>query len=648
MPHNPNTRPVVLGTAGHVDHGKTALVKALTGVDCDRLKEEKERGITIELGFARLVTPSDIQISVIDVPGHEKFVRTMIAGAGGIDIALLVIAADEGIKPQTIEHVSICGVLGIPRGIVAISKRDLVSNELIDTRRKEVRSAFKGSIFESAPCVAVSATTGEGLPDLVSAIERVSLGETDAARTRRDALPSRLYVDRVFSMAGFGAVVTGTLLTGKLSVGDEIVLLPGETAARIRGLEVHGERVETVESGVRVAINVQGLPKEAIRRGDAIVAPGKFFETQTIDVEIVHLPFAENALLQNARLGFHLGTANAIANVRLVGADCLDPGQRGFAQIFLDRPMVVAGGDRFVLRGTEVLLNHGKTVGGGGVLDARAPVIRKRSRVDKVEWSRLNSDRVEERIRVIADRASRDGFDTLATRTRLGITGAEWAAGVASLVAAGQIARVERESSWFISTKVLTDLLARLIEEIKAFHRAFPLKTGLSEVELMQRLNIKSDAIMDTVVYIANRENRIEWVDGFASLPGRAQESKDWTFAVRASICAYYRERGLASPRVREVSAALKIPVPTLEQLITIEVASGRLVRVAAEVVAPFENVKDLEHKLVDHLKRNGSISTQEFKDLCGLSRKYTIPLAEYFDSRRVTLRVGEKRVARS
>jgi len=362
-------KTVIIGTAGHIDHGKSSLVRALTGTDPDRLKEEKERGITIELGFAHLALPSGTLAGIVDVPGHERFVRTMVAGAAGIDIVLLVVAADEGVMPQTREHLDICRLLAVRHGIIVLNKCDKAEREWMDLQEEEIRGLVKGTFLEGAPAVRVSAVTGEGLPALVAAVDRLASGIPGKDPSHLFRLP----VDRSFTMKGFGTVVTGTLIGGTVAVGEEVAILPGGTVARVRGLQVHGGSVERSSAGTRTAVNLQGVEKESVPRGSVLCRPGTLFPTKSAEVFVEYLPLVPRPLRHRAQISFHAGTFSCVGRILLYGQAEIPPGGSGYGRVLLSEETVLSGGDRFILRGFSPLANFGYTIGGGSVLHPKPP-----------------------------------------------------------------------------------------------------------------------------------------------------------------------------------------------------------------------------------------------------------------------------------
>ncbi|HYG67480.1 MAG TPA: selenocysteine-specific translation elongation factor, partial [Anaeromyxobacteraceae bacterium] len=477
---------VVLGTAGHIDHGKTSLVRALTGIDTDRLREEKRRGITIELGFAHLALPDGTVAGVVDVPGHERFVRAMAAGAGGIDLVVLVIAADEGVMPQTREHLDICRLLGVPRGLVAVTKSDLLPTlgaDWLPLLEGDVREATKGTFLEGAPIVPVSATTGEGVPELVKAIAAIAREVPE----RSPDGPLLLPIDRAFSMKGFGTVVTGTLLSGSVAPDDAVALAPpspGVDALRVRSVQVHGAPTPRALAGQRTAVNLPGVEPAAIRRGQALVHAGVVHPAHLLDVELSLLAAAPKPLRHRAKLLLHVGTAQVAATVALLDRPELQPGETAFAQLRLAETVAALPGQRFILRGFTVLEGRGKTVAGGRVL-AVSPPKRRRGRPENLEHLRvLAGGDADARVGMVLELAGPAGLslDALVGRTALPPKVAQGA--LDRLGARGGALLFDRERRSYVAGAVAAQLTKRLVAAAEAFHRAKPLAAGIGREEL--------------------------------------------------------------------------------------------------------------------------------------------------------------------
>lgn len=633
---------VIVGTAGHIDHGKSALVRALTGTDPDRLKEEKERGITIELGFARLPLPSGILAGIVDVPGHEKFVRTMVAGAAGIDIVILVVAADEGVMPQTREHLDICRLLSIRAGLVALTKRDKVDADWAAIQEEEVRSFVRGSFLENAPIVPVSAVTGEGLPRLVAELDRIasSIPGKDAS------LFFRLPVDRSFSMKGFGTVVTGTIVGGTVRSGDEVQVLPRGQKAKIRGLQVHGGPADLSTAGTRTAVNLQGLEKETVPRGAVLCHPGTFIPTRAIDSSIEYLPLVPTPLRSRARVLFHAGTFSCLGKVSIYGAAEIAPGGSGYARIELEEETVLSGGDRFILRGFAPLENFGYTIGGGAVLNPYPPRRRKgAAREIPPALPRFRSSGPAERILAAAEEAGPAGLERWKAAVIAGIGPAAVLVEIDRLLRAGDL-RGNMSGGRFWHNTVLERAAAEGIRALSLLHDRFPDREGFPREEVAAALPGPPDLELATLA-LEGREEIGKAADLFY-LPARRPRSVELSSPAAKRILEAVDKAGLSGLSRTELAETLPAG-DRLECGKTLEglVKAGKVLRIKDLHCAPAA-VDRLREQLVAFLGAKKEITVPEFKDLAGgLSRKYTIPLLEYFDLTKVTLRVGDKRLLR-
>ncbi len=631
-------RSIVIGTAGHIDHGKTALVQALTGVDTDRLPEEKERGITIELGFAPLTLPSGTRAWVVDVPGHERFVRTMVAGAGGIDLALLVVAASEGVMPQTREHLAICRLLGIGAGVIALTKIDAVDPDMIELAREDVKSLVAGTFLEDAPIGPVSAHAKLGLDELRAALDAVA-----AKVAARDATgPARLPIDRSFTMKGFGVVVTGTLVSGRLEVGQSAELLPSGEKGKIRGLQIHGQAVPRAEAGTRLAVNLAGIESEAVERWQWLVKDGELHTTREIDARIELLPGCKRALGRRARVAVHVGTATTLATLVLLDTEELPPGGEALGRLKLDGPLVVLQGDRFILRGDTALAPYGGTVGGGTVL--RPIAGRYRRRADEAERARLvETASGPEKVAAEVLWAGPTGLTPEEVRRRIA---PDPSGALAGAKKAGTV--LEVEPGRLVHPATIAALEATALERIGLHHEARPLEPGIGREELRTRLHggmvsprlfqrvldnlAKRGVVAERdIVRLATHKPREE---------GRGSELGD-------QIAKVLGQGALQPPRVKEL--AMQVGASERDTIAALKLlgGAGRAVRVSDDLYFDAAVLGDLRKRLVELLEHKGSISAQEWKDLTGASRKFTIPLAEHFDGEKVTMRVGETRVLR-
>jgi selenocysteine-specific elongation factor len=642
---------VVLGTAGHIDHGKTSLVRALTGIDTDRLSEEKRRGITIELGFAHLALPDGTVAGVVDVPGHERFVRAMAAGAGGIDLVVLVVAADEGVMPQTREHLDICRLLGVPRGLVALSKADLLPALGADWRglvEQDVRAATKGTFLEASPIVPVSATTGEGLAPLVAEIARLA---ADVPERPADG-PAFLAVDRAFSMKGFGTVVTGTLLSGQIGEGDELALLPPAPplgSLRVRSVQVHGRPTPRGLAGQRTAVNLAGVEPTAIRRGQALVQPGVVPASSMLDVELSLLAVATRPLRHRAKLLLHVGTAQVSATVALLDRGELAPGATAFAQLRLAEPVAALPGHRFILRGFAPLEGRGRTVAGGRVVGVTARK-RRRGRPEVLrQVAALAGPDPDARLEAVLEGAGPAGLEVAALVGRTGLSPKAAQATLERLGARCGALLFDRDRRTWVAGPVARDLAARLVAAVEAFHAAHPLAAGIGREELRGRLPPVTDTrlFQRLVAQLAERGELLVEGDHVRRKGHVAAGAGGAGGALKDKVAAALAAGGLAPPRVADLPGAVGGSEGDVHAVLKLLAAEGRAVRVSAELWYDAAHLAALRARLVAFLRERRSITTQEFKDLVGATRKHVIPLAEHFDEEKVTLRVGEKRVLR-
>lgn len=631
---------LILGTAGHIDHGKTALVRALTGVDTDRLPEEKARGITIELGFAALDLPGGTRLGVVDVPGHERLVRTMVAGATGIDLVLLVVAADEGVMPQTREHLAICELLGVDRAVVALTKVDLVDAELAELAEAEVAAQLEGTALAGAPVVGVSALTGAGLDALRAALaEAAALAEP---RTPRGG-PPRLPIDRAFAARGFGAVVTGSLVGAPLAVGDAVEIQPGATAARVRGLQRHGADVRRLEPGVRCAVNLHGVELETLSRGRVVTLPGALAPTGTLDVQLAWLDVAP-AVDEPYSVELLAGTAERRARVAPVGRERLEPGSVGFARIHVDGPPLPAlPGDRFVLRGFARTAMGGTTLGGGVILDAAPP---RRRRSDPGLVAELEELASRDPARELAVRIARGGLSGV-ERARLSRDSGlaeELDAPLAALAAEG--AAVATASGTWLASRALAELEERLLAALERFHREQPLQPGMPAGALRGRLpaNVPRDVAELALARLAERGavRGEQDVVRLAAHEARLDASQE---QLAARILAQAREARLEPPALREWCERLGVEVGPLRDLLAHLERRGELVRAREDLWFAAEEIAGLRQRVLAHLREHGRLTTPDYKALIGTSRRTAVPLMELFDEQHVTARRDDVRL---
>ena len=633
-------RNLVLGTAGHIDHGKTALVRALTGVDCDRLPEEKQRGITLELGFAALELPDGDRLSVVDVPGHEGLVRTMVAGATGIDLMLLVVAADEGVMPQTREHVAICDLLGISRGVVALTKCDAVDPEMAELAEAEVRELLAGTSLEDAPVVRTSATRGDGVEALRQSLADAS--HQAAARTARGG-PPRLSVDRSFVMKGFGTVATGTLVGSSLAAGEDVVVLPAGHQARVRGVERHGQKLETIEPGARCALNLQGVEVGQVPRGSVVTRPGTVPLTRVLDGRLCWLrdafPLDEptSALLLVA-------TSEHAVRIAPVGNVAIPPGGSGFVRIHLEHGhLPLLPGDRFIVRGFARTATGGHTLGGGTVLDAAPPHRRLSDPELRRQLEALEADGPAGALSVRIGRAGLAGVSREALIRETGFDPGVVDRELAGLRQAGA-AETTRDGVWFTPSRV-ADLSLRILGSLSRFHSSEPLRPGMPVASLRGALpGNATEGAVDRALEELSEAGRIV-VEGRTvrrsdHAPRLGDEDRRLVEALRAGS----REAGLAPPSLREWCERLELSEARLRDLLAWLERTGELVR-AGPLWFDAAAVEALRRRVREHLERDGELDTPSYKALIGTTRKHAVPLMELFDAEKLTTRRGDIRV---
>lgn len=627
---------LVLGTAGHIDHGKTALIKALTGTDTDRLREEKERGITIELGFARLDLPSGRSMGVVDVPGHERFVRHMVAGATGIDAVLLVVAADDGVMPQTREHVAIIDLLGVTDGVVAITKKDLADEEMVELVTDEVEELLEGTGIEGAPIVAVSARTGEGLDELLRELDTVA----GRVRAGQATLPARLPVDRVFTIAGAGTVVTGTLWNGTVSRDDTLEVLPGGTRARVRGIQVHGEPVSSAHAGQRVALNLAGVEKNDLARGDVLAEPGTLTVTDRFDALVRWLPDSGRALESGESLEVHHGTTHVPGRVLLMDGDSLAPGESGLAQVRLDQPLAPRYGDRFVLRAP----GPNQTLGGGEVLDVLPP---RRTTLLPSERALLDSlvEHDVGRAAVLFVEARRFPMSEAEVARALGVPEAP----VAEALRASDLARLEADTTRYVPAATVDAYVADITDRLLAFHEENPKATGISTKALLDRVDPRlPPRVFDALLRIAAEQDAATVEGGTVRHPDAASAAIEELAALEESVSAELARAGLSPPSPQEIAARLGTEPGLVRKALNLLADKGRAVRVGSDMYFDAAVLGEARERIRTYLVSEGEMLAKEARDLLGTSRKYAVPILEYFDSQGLTVRDGDVRRLRS
>ena len=624
---------LVVGTAGHIDHGKSTLVRALTGIDPDRLKEEKARGITIELGFAHTAV-GDTRIAFVDVPGHERFVRTMLAGVGGIDCVLLIVAADESVMPQTREHFDICRLLGIPRGIVVLTKSDLADSDTRALVRQDVAALVKGSFLESAPVIDVSATTGDGLDQLREAIA----GQVTQVRRRPVEGAARLPIDRAFSMKGFGTVVTGTLVAGRLGIDDELIVEPGGRLVKVRGVQVHGRPSMEAIAGQRTAINLGGVDVGDVSRGETLLTPDTLSVTRRIDAEIDLLRSAR-PLKHGARVRLHNGTAEVLGRVSIAGTSSeIAAGARELVRVRLEAPAVLTRGDRFIVRAYSPSV----TIGGGWVLDPHPPREAIRTAAGRARLTSLDDTIDRAVLAYIAERRGA-GLPRAALITRAGLSGESARAVAERLVTTGEIVAA---GDLLVSAAVVKALSERLTSELQAHHRVNPLAEGMPREEARERVFGKAaSAVFDYVVDALVAGRKITARDRLA-LEGHSVSLSPEESRVQERLLNLYRQARLAPPDLTTAAADAASTKETVERVLKLLLRQRSLVKVDTLVfhAEALEGLK-ADMRAMKAGATNARVDVASFKEKYGITRKYAIPLLEFLDRERITRRVGDSRV---
>ncbi len=633
-------KQIILGTAGHIDHGKTTLIKTLTGVDLDRLKEEKARGITIQLGFTSLSLPSGQRLGIVDVPGHEKFVRNMVSGVGGIDIVLFTIAADEGIMPQTREHLDICQILKIKRGVIALTKTDLVDEEWLQLVKDEIKEFAKGSFLENASVIPLSSVTRQGIPSLLTTLD--TLAKEVEERTSEGIF--RLPIDRVFTMKGFGTVVTGTLISGTISIGDNVEILPEKIEARIRGIQVHNQQVEKANAGSRTAINLQGIDRDFLERGSILVPSKTLKPTSRIDIKIEHLSSSSKPLKNRSRIRFHSGTSEVLAQLILLDKEELPPGSSSLVQLKLEEPVVVLPRDRFVIRSYSPIF----TIGGGEVLDAHP---HKHKRLAPETLSQLNAIQggsYKNNISLFVSDSGLAGLDLPQLISRMGKEPSQLSLLLNELIKDKKLVLIDKDSQKVIATQKYEELKSMLLEQIRNYHKKFPLKKGMIKEELKSKLPPFVDPrLFNSLLTDLLNSSSIKIEKDKLWLHQHKPTLKDDQKELKDRIAKIYLEGNLTPPSFKELIEQLSSNEKETKSIIDLLAADGTVVKVKENLWFHRETLETLEKTLIQFIKKNGEITTPQFKDLTQASRKYTIPLMEYYDQLKITMRVGDKRVLR-
>ncbi len=631
---------IILGTAGHIDHGKTSLVKALTGTETDRLKEEKERGITIELGFASLDLPNGKHIGIVDMPGHEKFVKNMVAGSSGIDIVTMVIAADEGVMPQTKEHMEICNLMGIKHGLIALTKIDMVDDDLLELAKADIEDFVQDTFLEDKPVVMVSSATSQGIDEFIQTLEKIC----NEIPERSFSSIFRLPVDRVFSMKGFGTVITGTLTSGSINVGSDIMIYPKKTVSKVRGIQVHNDSVDKASVGMRTAINFQGLDKEVVNRGDILSTPDTLIQSFMVDAQFQYLKSNGKPAKNRTRIRFHSGTSEILGYLILIDREELMPGDTACVQFRLESPVCCIKDDRYVIRSYSPV----KTIGGGEILN---PVSQKHKLFDKKVIQGLNellSNDLEQVVSFFLELKAYEGLSFAQLRIMTNIPDKKLMASMQKMLAKREIALIDKERQTYVHGSFLGKFQEKAVAKLEQYHEANPLKEGMPTQELKSKFQYIDDPKLFNLVLtrltkeniIIQDKNIVKLVDHKVSLQVDQHEIKE-------KIEAIYIKSKLTPPFFRTICEDLDLDKKNAKDVLYMLISEKRIVKTKDDLYFDEQTMADLQEQLVKFLNENNEITTPQFKEMVNVSRKYVIPLIEYFDSINLTIRVGDTRQLR-
>lgn len=633
-------KQIILGTAGHIDHGKTSLIKAVTGVDTDRLKEEKERGITIELGFASLDLPSGEHLGIVDVPGHEKFVKNMVAGATGIDIVVMVIAADEGVMPQTREHMEICTLLGVEHGLIAMTKTDMVDEEWLELALEDIREFSQGTFLEESPILPVSSVTGQGIPEFINELDKIA----GRIPQRRPSNLFRLPIDRVFTMKGFGTVITGSLVSGNIAVGETIMIYPSGITSKVRGIQVHNQSANEADAGMRTAINFQGLDKAAVNRGEVLSKPGALVNSYMVDVSFHYLASNKKPLKNRTLVRFHTGTSEVMGYLILLEQEELPAGQTVVAQLRLDSPVAIVKDDRFVVRSYSPV----RTIGGGYVLNP-APQKHKRLKPEIIQGLQdLTHNDPDVIISYHIEEAGYRGVSFSHLKIMTNLPDKQLETQLQHLLSQKKIIQTDKENRIFIHQNTFDTLNQKITEHLTDYHGTNPLKAGMPKEELKSKFPLLTNSkLFNQVLNQMIKGNQIEQEENTVRLASHRVSLGQDQADIRKKIIRIYRNGGLQPPFFREIAKNLEADPKRAQEVLMLLVEEGQIVKTKDDLFFDAGAVADLKAKLVEFLKTEGEITTPQFKEMTGVSRKFVIPLIEYFDANKVTLRVGDSRKLR-
>ena len=629
---------IILGTAGHIDHGKSSLVKALTNIDPDRWREEKERGITLDLGFASLDLPSGNRVGIVDVPGHEGLIKNMLAGVGGIDIVMLVIAADEGIMPQTREHLAICNLLRIKKGIIALTKTDLVEADWIDLVTDEIRAFVKGTFLQDAAIVPVSSASGDNLSRIVEELD--ALGKTVSPKSSKGLL--RLPIDRVFTMKGFGTVITGTLLSGAINLDQEVEILPKGIRTKVRGIQSHNQSVQRAIAGQRTAVNLQAIEKDDLTRGDTVVGHGYLTPTRSVDATLRLIEDAPRKLKTGSRVRFYNTTQESIGRITLLGKDELLPGQECSVQFRLEDPVILQHGDRFILRFYSPM----ETLGGGMVLDPHARR-HKQSRMDQSlkDLGILEKGDLEDKLALLISLRDLAGMEEPEV---IGTFPDDKQDILSALSAATKNNSILRSDNLYIHRSHLGVLENKILSIVDAFHKTNPLKPGMDKEELKGALKVRLHAkILNLTVDGLVKTKRLDSDGTRLKLPlFEVKIGKDQA-QIKEKIVEAIKKGGTQPPLREELPRTFGITDKEARDLLKLLAQEGSTVRINDSLYLHTDTLSQIERSIKKHFQGNNEITVAEFRDLTKTSRKFAVPILEYFDTQKITQRVGDKRVMR-
>ena len=633
---------IILGTAGHIDHGKTSLIRALTGIETDRLKEEKQRGITIELGFAAISLKGGEQVGIVDVPGHEKFVKNMVAGASGIDLVSMCIAADEGVMPQTREHMEICTLMGIRYGFIAMTKIDMVDEELMELALEDIMEFTQGTFLEDAPIIPISSITGEGLDLFRKTLDRIC----HEIPARPFSPIFRLPVDRVFSMKGFGTVITGTLASGKIRVGEDIMIFPSRITSKVRGIQVHGKGAEDVSAGTRTAINFQGLDREAVNRGEVLSTPDTLRPSFMVDAELTFLSTNAKPAKVRTRIRFHSGTSEILGYMVLLDREELQPGDTACVQIRLEEPISCLKGDRFVIRSYSPI----RTIGGGQILN---PTARKHKHNNQEIIQGLQDLLEGEFDKTISFFVEQGGFDGVSfddLRVMTSIPDKKLEAALQKMLATRTIVLTDKDKRTYVHGRIFDNLAEGMTQELEQYHQENPIKEGMGKEELKSKFRAfknRDSKLFPLVMTRLIKKNTVVQEQNSVRLSTHEVALQIDQKDLKKKLSKIYAESGLTPPFFRTICQNLDMDIKPARDVLQMLIDESSVIKTKDDLYFDAKAMEKLKKEIVRFLEKNREITTPQFKEMTGISRKYVIPLIEYFDSVNLTIRVGDTRQLR-